>query len=415
MDKYNFGNISLIKPSVTISVKSSDFENGGALSDDFIKGSTASLNGIKINFDDFIRDKVQKQINFYLKQKVTPSLKEGIYNHKLDIIEQFQEDKLILDNKKIREVGLLIEFEFEYKVEISNQLKQDYKIYKNRLIGFFDILGFSNILQTGNLEVLYANYAKLIDEANTQIFQLNNSNDSVNFEKAQFLFDSIVLVSKPVEDLKNISNFVDGCSNLFEKAFRQKLPLRGAITLGDFMDSTERNIFLSSAFSELVKEEKTQEWAGCIISKSCEKLILQAIHGSDNIEKSTNTKQDSLIFYYDVPLKNDSDKNYLSINYYYFLSNDEIKLGLEYLKGDKKKHQNMLKYTEYFQSLADTKTTFGESYIKTFKTRWGFRYKLVDKNGIEQIPKTNLKIPVEITDGKTIIRTEMIFKGQDDS
>ena len=139
---------------------------------------------------------------------------------------------------------------------------------ENRLIAFLDVLGFSARLEREKIESLHQQYSAFIDEAKNATFFIAQGDNTgrKNFEFSQFLFDSIVLVSCPVDDIYNVNNFVSAVSLLLELGFQNKLPLRGAISQGNFLYDQERNIFLSERFPELVKFELKQEWAGCSIS-----------------------------------------------------------------------------------------------------------------------------------------------------
>lgn len=128
-------------------------------------------------------------------------------------------------------------------------------VLDNRLIAFLDVLGFSARLEKEAIESLHQQYASFIDQAgNATFFSAQGDNTGrKNFDFSQFLFDSIVLVSRPVDDVFNVNNFLSAVSLLLELVFKNKLPLRGAISQGDFLYDEVRNIFLSSRFPELAK------------------------------------------------------------------------------------------------------------------------------------------------------------------
>jgi hypothetical protein len=133
---------------------------------------------------------------------------------------------------------------------------------------------------------LHREYAALIDEASQSVFEQQAIAGSPephvsNFQKSQFLFDSLVVVSYPTSDVKNICKFVLSCLLLMEKAFGRGFFLRGCISLGDFLDDPGRDIFLSSQFPRLVRAEKAQEWLGCYIDDIAENVVLNGVFGLD--------------------------------------------------------------------------------------------------------------------------------------
>ena len=131
----------------------------------------------------------------------------------------------------------------------------------NRLVGFFDILGFSSALKTRSIGDIHKIYSDLIDEFRSKIFNPQTMAGSqepvqVRFALARIIFDSIVLVSEPIVENKSIANFLIGAIRLMEASFVRRLPLRGAIGTGDVLVDEDRSIILSSAFPSLVKAEK---------------------------------------------------------------------------------------------------------------------------------------------------------------
>jgi hypothetical protein len=123
-----------------------------------------------------------------------------------------------------------------------------------------------------------------------------------NFEYAQFLYDSIVVVSHPVDDVFNVNHFVGAVALLLELGFGSGLPLRGAVGLGSFLLDQERGIFLSECFPDLVRMEKRQEWAGCVVLSDAEQLVWNAILGVGELPgPGTDQKRNQLVHMYGVP------------------------------------------------------------------------------------------------------------------
>lgn len=229
---------------------------------------------------------------------------------------------------------------------------------ENRLIAFLDVLGFSARLESEKTETLHQQYASFIDEARDTTFfaAQGDLTGRKNFDFSQFLFDSIVLVSCPVDDVYNVNNFVSAVSLLLELGFKNKLPLRGAISQGDFLYDQDRNIFLSSQFPDLAKFELKQEWAGCAVLKRAEKTIANSAMGISDLSYIAATQTRNQPFHwYSVPLKNGESFECLVLNYLFFLSEQEIVAGIEYLISGKKENN-----TSYFEFLKNLPLTFQE-------------------------------------------------------
>ena len=121
-------------------------------------------------------------------------------------------------------------------------------LLSNRLIAFVDILGFSHQLETRPTVEMHARYSALIDRINGTVFGSHDraGNPRKNFAVARFMFDSVVAVSHPTDGdagCHNIFNFLAGMLSLFQDTFGAESPMRGCITLGDFLDDSTRGIF----------------------------------------------------------------------------------------------------------------------------------------------------------------------------
>jgi len=260
-------------------------------------------------------------------------------------------------------------------------------VLDNRLIAFLDVLGFSARLEKEAIESLHQQYSSFIDQAeNATFFSAQGDNTGrKNFDFSQFLFDSIVLVSRPVDDVFNVNNFLSAVSLLLELGFKNKLPLRGAISQGDFLYDEARNIFLSSRFPELAKFELKQEWAGCTILEHAQSTVLESALGISDITDLAKIQTRNQPFHlYSVPLKNTQVFDGLVLNYLFFLSEQEILEGLEYLIPGKR--ENNESYFNFLKNLPLTLQKLTPEFLPAehftyIATRSGVRVKFLDGNG----------------------------------
>lgn len=276
--------------------------------------------------------------------------------------------------------------------------------YHARLIGFFDILGFSALLESRAVEDLHRNYSKLIDRANTKIFQgrsMTGSREShfSNFAKSQFLFDSVVLVSHPTDDVKNVCKFMLATLTLMESAFEEGFFLRGCIALGDFWDDVDRDIFLSSQFPNLVRAEKNQDWCGCYLDESAETNVLDSIFGLPYLQSNSFLpKRYSPLLQFDVPLKEGrtSTKRWC-LNWAAMIDRPFLQAKLSDLVSPKK--QNSENFVRYMLSLPDDSQALSEEFrpavsISYMKARGSMRVKFSDQNGCGVKPGSGWTITV---------------------
>lgn len=266
--------------------------------------------------------------------------------------------------------------------------------FKNRLIAFFDVLGFAKLLETKDIDELHNLYKKFIQEIKSEVFQpqetMKGSQEPkvFNFEKSIVFSDSIILISKEITNIKNINNFILSCISLMDKSTTNDFPLRGAIGKGDFIYDDEDDIFLSSDFAKIYKFEGQQEWCGCSILEDTQDIIINAMYGISKI----NNKQSLPLLKYNVPLKNNKQKELLCLNFYYMQSKYEHLKLLDYLKGDNLKQINTKEFFDFIENLENDTQILSEDFkpaikLKIFKTRTSVRIKFEDENGNGVDPK----------------------------
>ena len=121
----------------------------------------------------------------------------------------------------------------------------------NRLVAFFDILGFSDRLEAMGIDEMHELYAGMIKHAQDKTFNPPTRPGSrepinVNFAVHKFVSDSIILVSEPLTENKFTTTFIGGAIHLMENFFTANLPLRGSIGFGDVLLDDEHDLMLSS-------------------------------------------------------------------------------------------------------------------------------------------------------------------------
>lgn len=228
--------------------------------------------------------------------------------------------------------------------------------YKNRLLAFFDILGFKKHLHDETLDDLYLKYSCFIDKANRDIFgDVNTIYGEVtvsNFNKSIIFSDSILLISYDINNIANINKFLLSCITLMQEAIKHGFILRGAIGYGEAIYDEEKSIFLSKEFAELYVKESKQNWAGCgiFVDDAIKEKILNAVFGNRKINgyqiwnASTNTLLKQKVFESNVRASSpilehqipNFDEKYLCLNYLFTMDNREIKKLWKLLESEPK-------------------------------------------------------------------------------
>jgi hypothetical protein len=279
--------------------------------------------------------------------------------------------------------------------------------YKNRLLAFFDILGFKEEhLRKKDLDTLYCEYSSFIDKAKKAIFgdvkTIYGENTVSNFDKSIIFSDSILLISYDIEDIKNINKFLLSCITLMQEAIKHGFVLRGAIGYGEAIYNEEKNIFLSKEFAELYTQEGKQNWAGCgiFVDYHIKEKINNAVFGSKQsggykifneltqtmlYEKNfeTNVRASSPILEYQIP--NTDEKN-LCLNYLFTIDKNDINKLWHMLENEPKgKNTTTKTFYDYMISLDDNGVVFKNLEpifkIKIMLTQSGAKVKFEDKCG----------------------------------
>ncbi len=258
--------------------------------------------------------------------------------------------------------------------------------FENRLIAMLDVLGLSIQIQDKSaLPNVIDNYKQLIMEArkiqSSSTIPGSKEPEDLGFEIGEFVFDTVVIVSYPV-DVKNTCNFIRSIVQLMEKFAKAQMPLRGAIGVGDYCANTEVNVFLSDVFKRLDNEEKRQNWTGCVLLPEVEDQVLSDLVGF----APDNPKQSDILHKYSVPFKENEVENRWCLNWSYLLTARETDSLLEYMQGDCAKHVNTLAYIKHIESLPDDAQRLPPEFfpaikLKAIKTRSSMRICFEDEHG----------------------------------
>ena len=268
-------------------------------------------------------------------------------------------------------------------------------IKQKRLVALFDILGFGTRLKTDPLAQVRRHLRFFIRDIRTQALTNSSPNiqpeDDDNLESARFVFDSVLLVSHPIDNPRHVHNFIFACISLLESGFKHRFPFRGSITLSDIFSDEETGLVIGDQFPELRDAEAMQEWSGCFIHPRAFDVVFNAVIGKMDIEKKKSQPVGSDAFHWlEVPIKNEFKRwrplHAWCLNWAYLLEEKALFPGLNYMEKDAIKHSNTKIYLEHIRSLPNDLTPLEGAVpkgtkIKTIKSRQGFRAKFVDTQG----------------------------------
>jgi len=270
---------------------------------------------------------------------------------------------------------------------------------ENRLIAMLDVLGMSNQIQNkSDLPNVLAKYARLIKEArpikSRPTMKGSLEPEQKGFEIGEFVFDTLVIVSYPV-DVKSTYNFISSIIQLMEIFAKENMPLRGAVGIGDYCADSDTKIFLSDVFKKLHNEEQNQDWTGCVLLPKDEDQILSDLIGA----KSPCPNQADIMHYLSVPSKETVAKSKWCLNWSYLLVETELESILKYMEGSPTKHANTQEYINHLKSLPDESQKLPANYypavkLKLMKSRGGFRIQFLNASGIPVEPGCEVQLTV---------------------
>lgn len=171
---------------------------------------------------------------------------------------------------------------------------------KNTLVGFFDIMGYSNFIESP-----VPDFQTKINKIK-RLFDINKSTCDTDMLAVKLhswvLSDSlIVVVDTDRHPLFNgsINVLLYTCSAILNETMSiSNMPVRGAIGGGDFYKSDD--LLISSALVDAANFEKKQDWLGAVLTPKAKTMIEN--HSSNFF---TDTKSDikSVLKYGPVPMK----------------------------------------------------------------------------------------------------------------
>ena len=287
-------------------------------------------------------------------------------------------------------------------------------IKKRRLVALFDILGFSQRLQTDSLAKVQRELRQLIRQSRSKSFtELATTEgkevDDDNLEHVRFAFDSVVLISLDTTEGRNVHKFIFACVAMLELGFNHRFPLRGSITLSDVFVDEETGLILGDQFPHLRDGEAIQEWSGCFVHPPAEEMIYREITGAIQIEdKKLHPDGWDPLVWGEVPLKvafaSRGPLNAWCINWGYFLSRKQIAYGLDFMAPVPAKRDNTERFLARIQFLPSNAQLLQgpvppETYVKTLCSRYGMHVRFVDKEG-SPVPMPAAKLQYTVI-GKT--------------
>lgn len=145
--------------------------------------------------------------------------------------------------------------------------------------GFFDVLGFKNVIESNEIDYLYeviGSFLEQIDETATSMDGIDPNHQLYIPTRSMVFSDTIILYQTASSDLNGCifsmgPSLIDISALLLRLAFEKGLPLRGAISYGEYVVSDR--YFLGQPIIEAYNMEKICNWSGAILCDSAVQMM----------------------------------------------------------------------------------------------------------------------------------------------
>lgn len=208
-------------------------------------------------------------------------------------------------------------------------------------VGFFDILGYKQIILNNDIhktaQIISDTLMNIPETVITNLTHASQGewvNESAidpwqkTLEQIDWLiFSDSILISLPFDPslplndlLKHYAAFVTVCATLMNKTFEAGLPLRGAISVGEFF--IEDKCFAGKPIINAYRTAQDLEFSGCILEEDANTFI-SALRKDLVREGGSNmlTMLDQTTILYMVPVKTGNPQRHRAINW--------VSLGLD--------------------------------------------------------------------------------------
>ena len=212
---------------------------------------------------------------------------------------------------------------------------------KTGLVGFFDILGYQQMLLANDVsspaQIVVDVLAEVPDNVVSGVLRdpgLERADDLASWpdfaryfqslvrdEMDWLLFSDSILVSLPLkmdgeifQRAPSVVGFVEVCAVLLRQMFDVGLPLRGGVSFGEFF--IQDTYFAGQPIIDAYRHAESLDLSGCVLAPSVERMYgeMQQHAADAGFEESVHAMLDQLCVSYHIPKKHDRVEPGLMVN-----------------------------------------------------------------------------------------------------
>jgi hypothetical protein len=150
--------------------------------------------------------------------------------------------------------------------------------YRRRWFCYLDLLGFTNLIQTSDIESVMPIYYHVIETL---------ANHGTYFKAKRLLYswfsDTFIIYSgsDSYDDFHSVE-YVG--RRFFEELIAKKIPVRGALTHGNLYSQSKLNVFVGPALIDAYTYAECQDWLGFVLTPS----VTATLKSADDLQLLSN-------------------------------------------------------------------------------------------------------------------------------
>ena len=179
----------------------------------------------------------------------------------------------------------------------------DWIVTNNRFIGFFDIMGFSNLVYTNTHKTVL----KKLEKLSSYVKGLDNSEfgqeGDITILKTAIFSDSLIFITDN-DSVDAGIHLLLICAKVYELCCKLGIPIKGSFSHGEFTADFEKSLFFGKPLIEAYQLEEELHLYSAVLHHSFEKKLINEEYS--NAELSNNIR----LIKYKTPLKGGKSWHY---------------------------------------------------------------------------------------------------------
>lgn len=186
---------------------------------------------------------------------------------------------------------------------------------RTRCVAHFDVLGFSKLVENDSKKAwdILNQLHTLLSRVPQQHCTVASTNQTIISRCKTVFFSDTLIIYTEQDDFEDMFSVFMSTTNLFfQSMVLFGIPLRGAISHGDFFVDTSKNIYMGLPLVNAYKTGEEAQWLGFVVEDDVYEIISK---------KMPDLKYDQYFVEWDVPLKDEDAKKRVVVNWPYIFRN----------------------------------------------------------------------------------------------